>query len=38
MDNTGPKEKFRELIKRFKSKYAVATNSGTSSLRCALAA
>ncbi len=37
--NTGPKEKkFRELIKkRFKSKYAVATNSGTSSLRCALA-
>ena len=37
--NTGPKElRFRELIKkRFKSKYAVATNSGTSSLRCALA-
>jgi len=37
--NTGPKEKeFRNLLKkRFKSKYAVATNSGTSSLRCALA-
>ncbi len=37
--NTGPRElKFRELIKkRFKSKFAVATNSGTSSLRCTLA-
>ena len=37
--NTGPKEKqFRNhLIKRFGAKYAVATNSGTSSLRCALA-
>ena len=37
--NTGPNElRFRNLIKkRFKSKYAVATNSGTSSLKCALA-
>jgi perosamine synthetase len=37
--NTGPKEKeFRNLLKkRFKAKHAVATNSGTSSLRCALA-
>ncbi len=37
--NTGPRElEFRNLIKkRFKSKYAVATNSGTSSLRAALA-
>ena len=37
--NTGPKEKqFRnQLITRFGAKYAVATNSGTSSLRCALA-
>ena len=37
--NTGPKEKeFRNQIKtRFKAKYAVATNSGTSSLRVALA-
>jgi len=38
--NTGPRElEFRNLIKkRFKSKFAVATNSGTSSLRAALAA
>lgn len=38
--NTGPKEKeFREKIKKhFSSKYVVATNSGTSSLRLALAA
>tara|TARA_Y100000389_G_scaffold174875_1_gene185164 strand:- start:77 stop:1219 length:1143 start_codon:yes stop_codon:yes gene_type:complete len=37
--NTGPKElEFRNFLKkRFKAKYAVATNSGTSSLRCALA-
>jgi len=37
--NTGPREfEFRNLIKkRFKSKFAVATNSGTSSLRAALA-
>ena len=37
--NTGPKEfKFRQSLKRrFNAKYAVATNSGTSSLRCALA-
>ena len=37
--NTGPKEKeFRNQIKkRFKAKHAVATNSGTSSLRVALA-
>ena len=36
--NTGPKEKeFRNKIKkRFNAKYAVATNSGTSSLRLAL--
>ena len=38
--NTGPKEKqFRNLLKKkFNAKYAVATNSGTSSLRCSLAA
>ena len=38
--NTGPREfEFRNLIKkRFQCKFAVATNSGTSSLRAALAA
>jgi len=38
--NTGPREKdFRRKVKnQFKAKYAVATNSGTSSLRLALAA
>jgi perosamine synthetase len=38
--NTGPRElEFRRLLeKRFKCKYAMATNSGTSSLRVALAA
>lgn len=38
--NTGPRElEFRNLIKkRFSAKYVIATNSGTSSLRAALAA